>query len=151
MSDAFLKPYQSAGLSLEIVCIVLKTGGAFRFDPETGERLPTYIMIDDVVGEEYPLIIPSCFTRGVVQRYREDGSNVAELGPIGCEVRYNPWSGRRLADQVSKAVTKLFSVQDGGGEFGPSADDAKTMETQAPSRVLTLSRIEALRTQMKIK
>jgi hypothetical protein len=151
MSDAFLEPYQSAGLSLEVVCIVLRIGGAFRFNPETGERLPTYTQVGDLVGEEYPLIIPSCFARGVVRRYRENGSNVAKLGPIGCEVRYNPWSGRRLDDQLSRAVTELFSVQEGGGELGPSNADAKTIETQEPSRVLTLSRIEALRPQMKIK
>jgi hypothetical protein len=151
MSDAFLEPYQSAGLSLDIVCIVLRTGGAFRFNPETGERLPTFTQVGDLVGDEHPFIIPSCFARGVVRRYRENESNVAELGPIGCEVRYNPWSGRRLDDQVSKAVTKLFSVQEGGGELGPSTDDAKRINTLAPPRVLTLSRIEALRTQMNLK
>jgi hypothetical protein len=48
-------------------------------------------------------------------------------------------------------VTKLLSVQEGGGEKGPSSADAKTIQTQEPSRVLTLSRIEALRPQMKIK
>jgi hypothetical protein len=151
ISDTFLKPYRAAGLSLEIVCIVLRTGGAFRFDPETGERLPTYTAVHDLVGDEYPLTIPPCFARAVVRRYRESGSKVAKLGPIGCELRFNPWSGHQLDDQVSKAMTKLYSVQEGGGELGPSNEDAKTIEALAPSRILTLSRIDALRAQMKIK
>ncbi len=45
ISDALLERYRTKGFTLETLCIALVSQA--RFDPETGERLPTYVLRDD--------------------------------------------------------------------------------------------------------
>jgi hypothetical protein len=46
ISDDLLDTYTAKGFTLETLCIALVSQA--RFDPETGERLPTYVLRDDV-------------------------------------------------------------------------------------------------------
>ena len=43
INDAFLKNYTDRGFSLNSMCMGLMSG--IRFDPETGDHLPTYIVV----------------------------------------------------------------------------------------------------------
>lgn len=152
VSDAFLSPYKASGMPFDNLCMVLKTDGIFRYNTETGERLPTYVNIKDLFKMELPLIVPPCFARGKISWHRDgNGSKVAELHPIGCELKYNPWSGRLLDGRVSKVLAELFSVTNGGGELGGDSTDAQQLEKESPARVLTLSRIQALQDKMQKK
>lgn len=103
VSDEFLKRYQKRGFSLNSLCLGLVSG--IRFDPETGARLPTYIVADlkevkkqvrkygekkskehlriGVVNDELPLELPRCFSRGVP--YSD------------CEMRFDPLTGKKLS------------------------------------------------------
>jgi hypothetical protein len=90
VSDALLARYKAKGFTLNSLCMGLVSEA--RFDPETGRRLPTYLLVDRVAlkaslkgrdpktlsakqlaeccsepgtsTEELPLVIPLCFKNG---------------------------------------------------------------------------------------
>ena len=93
VSDEFLAKFKTRGFSRRSLCMALVS--QTRFDPETGRRLPTYIMgnIEALqrnrgrpgagdVSEELPLDVPNCFKRG--------------LPYSDCEMNYDPRTGGRI-------------------------------------------------------
>jgi hypothetical protein len=92
ISEALLSVYKSQGFSRRSACLALVSG--IRFNPETGERLATYIIVNrkmlrpkynepGAASEELPLSLPSCFNRG--------------LPYSDCAWNYDPKTGRKLA------------------------------------------------------
>jgi hypothetical protein len=146
ISDEFFSPYKKEGFSLKTLCLSLKAEDQIRFDPETGARMPTYARLGTPFNGEYLLIAPSCLARG---KFVESDIFV-QLLPIGCRVNFHPWSGRRLNDAIAEAFTKFLELFV-GGEAGGVNEDSKALAAQAPSRILTLAKINALREQMKMK
>jgi hypothetical protein len=80
MSTEFLSRFISRGFSVQSACLGLVSGGN-RYDPETGRRMPTYVIFDkqgmeearrrgdrtfpdDWISEELPLDLPDCFKNG---------------------------------------------------------------------------------------
>lgn len=72
ISAEFLAYYRQQGFSRRSLCMALISG--IRFNPETGRRLASYVVVyglasDDLpdgdVSEEFPLAIPSCFARAL--------------------------------------------------------------------------------------
>lgn len=99
ISDDLLKHYQSQGFSRRSACMALVSG--IRFNPETGARLATYILIDPKLikngapadagasSDELPLSLPRCFNRG--------------LPYSDCAWNYDPMTGVHLpASEVKK-------------------------------------------------
>ena len=119
-AEAFA-PYKKAGFDLKNLCMVL-TSGQIRFDPETGKRLPTYVIsykFPDADGadlsDELPFFAPSCFARGKTKV--EPKKNSALMNPLGCQVNFHPWSGRRLnAEEVAffTREARLWAAGDAG-------------------------------------
>jgi hypothetical protein len=77
ISDAYLAGAKTRGFSRRSLCMALVSEA--KFDPETGRRLPTYIIgnlaklaknggkpseADDDISGELPLDVPSCFAGG---------------------------------------------------------------------------------------
>lgn len=78
ISNEFLARFKSRGFTVESVCLGLVS--QTRYDPETGRRLPTYIIADEQevtrqlrehgelsegsITEEMPLDLPGCFRNG---------------------------------------------------------------------------------------
>jgi hypothetical protein len=74
VSDEFLNRYLQRGFSLNSLCLALQS--PLAFDPETGKRLPSYMVADleavrkkqldaGSVSEVLPLLVPDCFKRGL--------------------------------------------------------------------------------------
>jgi hypothetical protein len=81
ISNELLSRFTSRGFSVQSVCLGLVSGGN-RYDPETGRRMPTYVIFDkqnmeaerrqgndpgpaeDWISEELPLDLPDCFKNG---------------------------------------------------------------------------------------
>src|SRR5271166_5675991 len=73
ISDELLSFYKSQGFSRRSACLALISG--IRFNPETGQRLATYILVDrkllkpkanepSALSDELPLSLPKCFAGG---------------------------------------------------------------------------------------
>jgi hypothetical protein len=150
MSDTFLEPYKRIRFPFDILCISLKAGDQIRFDPETGERMPTYSRLGTSFNQEYLLIPPVCLARGRFESHNDGGQVCAELNPIGCRFNFHPWSGRKLDPEVGAVLAKIFGFIVGGAA-GAVNEDSKLLAAQAPGRILTLAKINALRDQMKKK
>jgi hypothetical protein len=150
MSDAFLAPYKERVFPFNNLCISLKAGDQIRFDPETGTRMPTYARLGTQFNEEYLLIAPSCFAFGKFEELNNSGITSARLRSSGCRLNFHPWSGRPQDKSVVEAFSKFFALFV-GGEAGSVNADSKSLAAKAPSRILTLARIDALRDQMKMK
>jgi hypothetical protein len=149
ISDAFFAPYREKGFPIANLCLALKAGGEIRFDPETGTRMPTYVRLGTPFNDEYLLIVPSCLARGKFQKV--NGSvTFARLRPIGCRLNFHPWSGRPLSRELAEALSKVFVLLVGGAA-GVVNEDSKALAAQAPSRILSLAKINALREQMNKK
>ncbi|MGO9982922.1 MAG: SH3 domain-containing protein [Rhodomicrobium sp.] len=92
VSDEFLQYYKERGFSRRSLCLALVSG--ITFNPETGARLATYVLVNDMaalranrqdvdtVSDELPLSIPDCFKRA--------------LPYSDCEWNFDPLSGQRL-------------------------------------------------------
>ena len=106
VSDGFLARYD--GFSLQSLCLGLVSG--VRFDPESGERLPTFIVADpdrvskyklgadlsgfrQAVTPELPLKLPGCFRGGTPY--------------FDCRMSFDPISGKKLSDKQTKAYREL--------------------------------------------
>lgn len=150
ISDAFFAPYRDQGFSLDVLCIALKSGNQLRFDPGSGKRLPTYVRLGVAFNGEYPLVIPSCFAHGTFKHRHAGPITFATLEPIGCQIKYHPWSGRLLEAAPAEALTRLFGFSV-GGEAGAVDEDSKALQAEAASRVLTPAKIELIKQAMKMK
>ena len=102
ISAELLAYYVQQGFSRRSLCMALIS--AIRFDPETGRRLATYVVIydlkelrkhpDDIgnLSPELPLAIPSCFARA--------------LPYSDCTWNFDAFTGKRL----SAVVTQRFKT-----------------------------------------
>ena len=106
ISDAFLAQFRPKGFTVQSVYLGLVS--ETRYDPETGRRLPTYIITDEkliasdlrqygeiatigAVTEELPLDLPDCFRNGTP--YSD------------CKFRY----GRKTGKVLSAAETDIYA------------------------------------------
>ena len=103
-SNKFFAKYKAQGFSRRSLCMALVS--QVRFDPESGERLPTYIISnaeemqesgDDVgsatVSHESPLAVPRCFWSALP--YSE------------CEINYDMISGKKVSAETTAAYKQL--------------------------------------------
>jgi hypothetical protein len=110
ISAELLAYYVQQGFSRRSLCMALIS--AIRFDPETGRRLATYVVVYglralrkplngmDSVSPELPLAIPSCFARA--------------LPYSDCTWNFDAFTGKRL----SLTLTRRFKA------FGQKLEDA---------------------------
>jgi hypothetical protein len=103
MSNAFLEFYQLRGFSHRSLCLALVSG--IRFNPETGQRLASYVLIDRRlfspsnifvkvgISDELPLSVPDCFRRG--------------LPYSDCEWNYDPITGKRFHVDAPLPISRL--------------------------------------------
>ncbi|PJK27357.1 hypothetical protein CVT23_22645 [Minwuia thermotolerans] len=111
VSDDFLDAYVSRGFSKETMCMGLLSG--IRFNPETGQRLATVVMVDlkevqspDYFGEpgpiteEIPVELPGCFHRG--------------LPLVDCRFAHHPITGAPMkpadTDRIAEAGAKALAA-----------------------------------------
>jgi len=115
-----LRYYEKNGFSLNSLCMALTSG--ILFDPESGRRLPSYVVVDEkvlrqqgfadagVLSPELPLDVPKCFRRGV---------------PLSdCVFNYNPVSGKKLSGrardwfaQMGEKVLEIMTAELRSGTF----------------------------------
>jgi hypothetical protein len=90
ISAELLAHYVQRGFSRRSLCMALISG--IRFDPETGHRLATYVVVyllasndqpEGDIAQELPLAIPSCFARA--------------LPYSDCTWNFDPLTGKRLS------------------------------------------------------
>jgi hypothetical protein len=137
--------YKKYGFNLNNLCMVL-TSGQIRFDPETGKRLPTYVIDDKIdITDELPFYAPPCFARGRLTLKQFD----AEMNPLGCKVNYHPWSGRPLNTREKIFFTKV-ALLIAGGEAGDAQADSQNFAAD-PNRRASHARIEAVKSQIPLK
>lgn len=119
ISDALLSAHTSKGFTLESLCLALVS--EIRFDPETGKRLPTYIVVNrealqqdlrgrditrmsdrdlldccsetGIASEEQPLAVPACFKGGAP--YSD------------CAWRWDADTGRKLTEAETRRFREL--------------------------------------------
>jgi hypothetical protein len=107
ISDEFLGRFTRKGFSVEAACLGLISNS--RYDPETGHRLPTYIIADremieqggeepGAATEELPLDLPACFKNA--NPYTD------------CVFRYGRISGKPLSDAETETYRDLGSAFD---------------------------------------
>ncbi len=123
LSEAIVSRYRQKGVSLDNLCEVMASGEV-RFDPETGERLPTFVLVaKDGSGAfyrsyEYPLVVPACFGRGKLE-IDATRQFYAVLQPLGCDLKFHPWSGRKLtADKSAFYAPRTFLYISGDPAVG---------------------------------
>jgi hypothetical protein len=132
-----MKRYRARGFNIRTLCMAL-TSGQVRFDPETGRRLPTYVVIDRNVdgvasiSPEVPFEAPACFSRGVAN-FR---GLAATMSPLGCSVKYHPWSGRKLSENEAMFFTKN-AVLKAAGDAGDAIEDSKKLAADPNRRPTT--------------
>jgi len=102
-SDEFYRRFKSRGFSLQAMCLGLIS--QTRYDPETGRRLPTYILVDakllkggnvngpGAVSDEMPLDLPDCFKNA--NPYSD------------CQFRFGRISGKPLTTDVTDVYRAL--------------------------------------------
>jgi hypothetical protein len=119
VSDDLLARYKAKGFTLHSLCLGLVSEA--RFNPETGKRLPTYVLVDrkalksalngrdpkrlterqlaeccsepGTTSEEQPLVLPACFKNGTP--YRD------------CDWRYGVKTGVKVRDVTRENFRKL--------------------------------------------
>ena len=107
LSRELVQAYTARGYNLDQLCLVLRSPD-LKYDPETGKRLPTFIVVDPKAleqaqkmgffegfeaTEELPLHAPDCFSKS---RMSPASSAVASLD-IACDIRFDPWTGIELS------------------------------------------------------
>jgi hypothetical protein len=124
VSDALLEFYFAKGFSRRSLCLALISG--IRFNPETGRRLATLVLVDrkalakakrenrnpewGEASEELPLSVPDCFKQA--------------LPYSNCRWSYDPLSGRKFSAQKVKNYAGLGSqIEALLGSHGRGADD----------------------------
>jgi hypothetical protein len=119
VSQERLARYRQNGFTLNSLCLGLVS--ETKFDPETGKRLPTYIVIDPTkvvetkkiahgkesiernieevfVSNEFPLELPSCFRRG--------------LPYSDCVFNFDRFTGKPLSEAKKNAFRQLGRALD---------------------------------------
>ena len=106
ISADFLAYYMQQGFSRRSLCMALIS--AIRFDPETGRRLATYVVINDlkelrrhpddmgVTSPELPLTIPSCFARA--------------LPYSDCTWNFDAFTGKKLSSPLTQRFKALGRI-----------------------------------------
>jgi hypothetical protein len=108
LSDAFLARYTKRGFTREGLCLALVSGA--RFDPETGKRLPTYVVrFEDKLRLALKGLNPKTLSKAQLDVLTEDGSITEEL-PLAvphcfkngtpyldCQWRYGLKTGAKLS------------------------------------------------------
>jgi hypothetical protein len=133
--------YERQGFSLDNLCLAF-TSGEIKFDPETGNRLPTYVLGDrGELLQEIPFYVPTCFARGkaIITKLQ----HFATMKPLGCEVKYHPWSGRALNPGEVAFFTREASLSVAGDAGGSNDDSLKLGSLQ--SRRGTAAKIQAVK------
>lgn len=111
MSDDLLAGFKAQGFTLRTACLGMMSG--IRFDPETGERLPTVMLIDakaieafgfpgeaGSVSDEIPLVLPACFRGGT---------------PVeDCALNYDMLSGDRMNTATRARLKKAAGAASAG-------------------------------------
>jgi hypothetical protein len=113
ISSQFERHYLDRGFTHHSLCLGLAAAHALRFDPETGQRLPTFLVVADPAAirkklaadptldpqrfasefsREYAMRIPDCFERG--------------LPYSDCKMRFDPVTGKALTDDAIKERLK---------------------------------------------
>lgn len=119
-SQTLLRHYEARGFTQSSLCMALISG--ILFDPETGTRLPSYLVVDakslrqygvaeaGVLSEELPLDVPACFARGVPY--------------TDCTFNYHPKTGAKLSSDTrewyaatGRAVLAGLKLEIAGGRF----------------------------------
>lgn len=113
-SKQVLRAFEVRGFTLQSMCFGLIS--LVRFDPETGRRLPTFVIVDrasaeedlaanpDGIGEndtvsrnattpEWPLSLPDCYVRAVPL--------------LDCQWRFHPYTGDELSAEVAGQMSEL--------------------------------------------
>jgi hypothetical protein len=106
ISADLLAYYMQQGFSRRSLCMALIS--AIRFDPETGRRLATYVVINDlkelrrhpddmgVTSPELPLTIPSCFARA--------------LPYSDCTWNFDAFTGKKLSAPLTQRFKALGRI-----------------------------------------
>lgn len=145
LTDSTFASYKAKSFSLDNICMVLRSGQV-RFHPETGVRLPTYVIVDGQgrdasISDELLFQAPSCFARGKLEKSQFG----ATLKPLGCTVNYHPWSGRKLAPNEVAFFTSQASLQ-AAGDAGDVKEDSNNLAND-PNKQATTARIQAIKSQ----
>ncbi|MCB2077064.1 MAG: hypothetical protein KDE55_05120 [Novosphingobium sp.] len=129
LSDELVASYRARGYDLDRLCVVLRSPD-LKYDPETGRRLPTFIVVDPKAlkeaqemgffegfeaTEELPLHAPDCFAKSHMS---PPETSVASLD-IACNIRFDPWSGMELSAMEQAYYKKNAALVIDGGA-GPS-------------------------------
>jgi hypothetical protein len=113
LSSSFLERFISRGFSRQSACLGLVSQS--KYDPETGRRLPTYIIINpvhlkggkptpqfetefDVSPHEHPLDLPNCFRNG--NPYTD------------CQFRFGRMTGKKLTAEETNIYHQLGEAYD---------------------------------------
>jgi hypothetical protein len=134
ISNDVLSRFTRRGFSVQSVCLGLVSGGN-RYDPETGRRMPTYVIFDkpamegkytegwrqqgievtpgpeeDYISEELPLDLPDCFKNG--NPYTD------------CVFRFDRITGKLLTPEQTNMFARLGTTIDKElrKETGPVVD-----------------------------
>jgi hypothetical protein len=142
ISKPVFEHYQAEGFSLTQLCMILDSGSII-FNPETGQRLPTYVELENgQITPEYLFVAPACFARG---RTKLSGDE-AWMSPIGCKVNYQPWSGRRLSSDEVEFFTREMKLLAGGAK-GQDEADVENLVGGVSRRYLTSDKMEEIKKQ----
>ena len=110
---------KKAGTGFESDCLVALVHG-FRYDPETGARLPSFVSKQEIdadphhLPEETTIKIPNCMKISKVINDDSDGEGDSAMPLSGCEIRFNPFTGRRIS-VADKKVLKTRGIYTHGG------------------------------------
>jgi hypothetical protein len=146
LSDAHKARLAAKGVNLDLACLVMESGQV-RFDPETGKRLPTYVMVTKafdgtfIRSQELLLDVPSCFARGKAEISTEE--NYALLQPLGCDLKFHPWTGKPLSGE-DRAYFTPHALLYLDGHAGSSALDGESLAADSTRRI-TAAKIQALK------
>jgi uncharacterized protein YraI len=121
-SREFYQSYVARGFSLKAMCLALASSNA-HFDPETGAAIKCYRLAGWEDGGCFPFYVSDCFR--TVQVMRGDGTAEQYWRPTGCNINYDPDTGRAV--RRPSDVSLLYT---GGG-----AGDAPDENTQTRSSV----------------
>jgi hypothetical protein len=132
ISKDIVAAHERRGFSLPKLCLML-AAGTVRYDPVTGERLPTYLFSgwpDYGLPKEFLLKVPDCFKAGAISGM---GTYLPSFKPTGCQLNYHPWTGRRLSADEKPAYAIALTIK-AGGEAGPSpSQESQIRESNLPA------------------
>lgn len=149
MSDERLQKLRMNGISFEAACVVLRSD-QLKYDPQTGQRLPTYHVanleefragvFDGIsASAELPLKVPKCF-RGAAPRKRE--FYWWEI-PLNCEPQYDPSTGRKLSAVEADYFMRHYKLHI-SGEAGPSGDEYSEETIQSKEKRASKAKLDEI-------